>query len=263
MDVAVERYCPDSQEWWELSADHLARYLFAIQYVTGRRVLDAGTGYGYGAAILAASGATAVFAIDIDPNVVCYGRRAYQLPNLTIEVDDCEHLDKAQGAFDVIINFENIEHLKDPRAFLRAAARLFARDGILLCSTPDRAAMAPFVNAKPANPYHVNEWYTDEFGALLREFFNEVQIYAQVRSVPAELRQNGAEEVQRFLRENIALKGYRFLSRLVGRRPFTPSAYLIGTPDPSDFPIYPHAIAKLFGKMWCNIAICRQPRATV
>ena len=41
-------------------------YMFAVHYVVGKRVLDAGTGYGYGAAVLAASGASSVLAVDID-----------------------------------------------------------------------------------------------------------------------------------------------------------------------------------------------------
>jgi protein-L-isoaspartate O-methyltransferase len=45
----VERLVPGEPEWAEFSAPHLARYLFAAEYARGRRVLDAGTGSGYGA----------------------------------------------------------------------------------------------------------------------------------------------------------------------------------------------------------------------
>jgi glycosyltransferase involved in cell wall biosynthesis len=33
--------------------------------------------------------------------------------------------------------------------------------------------------------------------------------------------------------------------------------------DPDEFPIYPQAVAKLFGHTWCNLAVCRLSRSTV
>ncbi len=39
------------------STGHIARYLFASSYVKGKKVLDVGTGIGYGAAMLKAYGA--------------------------------------------------------------------------------------------------------------------------------------------------------------------------------------------------------------
>lgn len=46
----VERAEPGTPQWAELAAPHLARYLFAAERVAGRRVLDLGSGAGYGAA---------------------------------------------------------------------------------------------------------------------------------------------------------------------------------------------------------------------
>jgi len=66
--------------------------LFAVQYVAGKRVLDAGTGYGCGAAVLAASGTSAVLAVDIDPVVVAAVAAAYPSTNLSFQVADCEAL---------------------------------------------------------------------------------------------------------------------------------------------------------------------------
>ena len=48
----VERAVPGEAIWGELSAPHLARYLAAAEYAKGRRVLDAGSGAGYGASML-------------------------------------------------------------------------------------------------------------------------------------------------------------------------------------------------------------------
>jgi glycosyltransferase involved in cell wall biosynthesis len=189
----AERYHPGSPDWAAVSGDHLARYLFAVSFARGKRVLDAGTGYGYGAAILRASGASEVLGVDIDPAVVASARAAHSSSGLSYLADDCERLDQVPGPFDLICSFENIEHLKDPRGFLRAAARRLGPDGILVCSTPDRAATPPFVDGRPANPFHVNEWSADEFAALLGESFGRIEMLAQVRSGAAEVRRATAE----------------------------------------------------------------------
>ena len=70
MDFTGERLLPDQQRDDDLYYEHLARYMFAAALARGRRVLDAGCGAGYGAALLASSGAHSVTAIDIAPEAV-------------------------------------------------------------------------------------------------------------------------------------------------------------------------------------------------
>jgi len=65
-----ERPDPGGNEWEDHHADHLSRYLYAAPLVAGRRVLDAGTGPGYGAALLKDAGASHVQAVDIDPATI-------------------------------------------------------------------------------------------------------------------------------------------------------------------------------------------------
>ena len=134
-----ERLGPGSPTWDAHSAFHVARYLFAADHVRGKRVLDAGTGTGYGARILKAAGAAEVQGIDIDPASIAQAQEKFATEGLQYLVNDCEKLANVQGPFDIICNFENIEHLNQPEAFLANAARLLKDDGLLLCSTPDRA----------------------------------------------------------------------------------------------------------------------------
>lgn len=62
--MTVERATPGAEDWAELAAPHLARYLMVADLTAGRRVLDAGSGAGYGAAILCAGGAGIVLSVD-------------------------------------------------------------------------------------------------------------------------------------------------------------------------------------------------------
>ena len=73
----IERAASGTPAWYYMHADHLSRYLFAAEYARERRVLDAGTGYGYGAVILEAYGAVMVQAIDIDAGTIEVARRRF------------------------------------------------------------------------------------------------------------------------------------------------------------------------------------------
>jgi predicted nicotinamide N-methyase len=53
---------------------HLSLYHFALPFVQGKTVLDAGSGGGYGAAYLAEHGASSVIAVDVDPDDDSYIR---------------------------------------------------------------------------------------------------------------------------------------------------------------------------------------------
>ena len=136
--MANERTAPDRPEWDHLHADRLARYYCATRFAEGRYVLDAGTGPGYGAAILKSAGAKRVQAVDIDRGTIDRAREDYPLADLEFIVDDCEQLSKVGHPVDVICSFENIEHLQNPENFLDASTRLLGEGGVLLCSSPDR-----------------------------------------------------------------------------------------------------------------------------
>ena len=125
--------------WVEDHAEIMARYLFAGGFATGRRVLDAAIGTGYGAATLSALGASFVHGIDKDAKAVSEAITRYSTPTISFAVDDCERLDTLRSPVDVVCSFETIEHLDNPEAFLAAVVRVLAPGGVFLCSTPDRS----------------------------------------------------------------------------------------------------------------------------
>jgi len=137
-----ERPDLDSVAWAQF-ADHVARYVFAGSYVQGKRVLDAGTGPGYGAAILKYAGAAEVVAVDIDSESIEYAKCRFGGEGVDYMTDDCEAFENARGPFDVICSFENIEHLPNPEKFMAESARMLKPDGMLIISTPERAKQPP------------------------------------------------------------------------------------------------------------------------
>ena len=61
--MTLERLDPRTHNKLE-TLDHYARYVFASQFVPGKRILDIACGFGYGAKLLRGAGACHVVAID-------------------------------------------------------------------------------------------------------------------------------------------------------------------------------------------------------
>jgi SAM-dependent methyltransferase len=258
--------------WGEAGADHIARYLFAAGFARGKRVLDVGTGLGYGAAILRASGAAAVAALDIDPNSIAKARSLFAENGVEYFVGDSQTFDADGRQYDLICSFENIEHIPDPAAFVRAARNSLAGDGVLICSTPAREVTPPFVNGRPANPYHVNEWYRDEFVELLRPMFGDrIEMYAQVESFALLQRRAATESLIRILRHpmrastmHTLTRGGLWIADRIGLRGVRRSVGMTGDisgvacPSPGDFPIVHASLEPLFGKRFAHVAVCRR-----
>jgi SAM-dependent methyltransferase len=260
--MTVERAIPGEPGWAELAAPHLARYYFAADYVAGRRVLDAGTGSGYGAALLRAAGASAVVGVDVDPAAIALAASRFGGEGLEFIVDDAQRLERVAGPLDVICCFEMIEHLAQPERFLEAAGRLLAPDGLLLVSTPDRAATPPFVDGRPQNPFHVHEWYRDEFLQLLSARFSAVDLRVQVCTAALQSRIDAVAALRQGLMWSNPLLVFLWRKLAIRRKHRRPWKQLDGlaAPTVADYPIVAPALAPILGTSCFHVALCRRPR---
>jgi 2-polyprenyl-3-methyl-5-hydroxy-6-metoxy-1,4-benzoquinol methylase len=174
--VASEERAVDGLSGAKLMAEHKARYAFAARHAAGRRVLDVACGSGYGAAMLREAGAAEVIGVDCDAGALEWARRRYGGDGVNfLQGDACAP--PVAGRFGLIVSFETIEHLERPEAFLAACAGLLARDGLFVVSTP--YPRRPNADGTPRNPFHRQEWRTEEFAALLGRHFGEVVLYGQ------------------------------------------------------------------------------------
>ncbi len=167
MEFTGERVVPglvDADLWQE----HVSRYVFARTFAAGARVLDAGCGSGYGAALLAA-GAREVLAIDVAAEAIDHSRANYTAKNLRFVIGDCCAVDAPDASFGLVVAFEVIEHLPDAAKFLAEAKRLLRPDGTLLVSTPNRRYYTE--ERGFSNPFHTREYDRPEFESLLQAFF--------------------------------------------------------------------------------------------
>lgn len=129
-----ERVVPDDMHTSVITyQEHLIRYVFALQYCVGKRVLDASCGAGYGSDLLSAV-AEIVVGVDVSDEALRYARARYARPAFVRM--DLESPALADDAFDTVVSFETIEHLEDPDRFLGAVRRSLTHGGIFIWSIP-------------------------------------------------------------------------------------------------------------------------------
>jgi SAM-dependent methyltransferase len=167
-----ERFVPASVRGELTDAEHLVRYAWAGRLAAGKRVLDAGCGLGYGTRMLRRAGAAEVVGVDIAAAAV-EAARADEEAGVRFEVGDVGDLDHPDGAFDVVVCLEVIEHVPDQRRVIAELVRVLAPGGVLVISSPNRAVYVP------GNPHHIHEYLPEELRAALAESLEYVGLWRQ------------------------------------------------------------------------------------
>ena len=170
-----ERIVPDETETGVVAL-HLKRYDFARQFCADADVLDAACGVGYGSAYLA-SVAQSVVGVDVSSDAIAYARERYGGPRTSFREMDVTALAFADETFDVVCSFETLEHVREPDAAVREAARVLRPAGVYVVSTPHVERTC----ASPENPFHETEYSPEDFLSLLHEAFDTVELYGQRR----------------------------------------------------------------------------------
>jgi SAM-dependent methyltransferase len=169
-----ERFLPDCER--EIWYEHYHRYAMARHWVTGKDVLDAACGEGYGSHLLAQQ-ANSVIGVDIDEQAICHADKTYQQDNLTFIQSDVLQLPLQDNTFDVVVSFETLEHLAEHQQLLAEFKRVLKPDGVLLISTPDKHEYSDKTGFD--NEYHVRELYRSEFETLIDAHFENSQWFGQ------------------------------------------------------------------------------------
>ncbi len=143
----------------------LLAYVYAAERVGGR-VLEIGTGSGYGVEIIAPHAESFVTIdkhspaqelIEAHSNVEF---RQMSVPPLSGIADE---------SLDCVISFQVIEHIKRDGEFVREVHRVLKKGGMFIVSTPNRPM------SLTRNPWHIREYSQEEFGALLGAEFESVE----------------------------------------------------------------------------------------
>ncbi|WP_227983465.1 class I SAM-dependent methyltransferase [Nocardia spumae] len=160
---------------------HEIVYARLLERCTGATVLEAGSGEGYGANMIA-DVATAVIGLDYDTSAVAHVRAVY--PRVEMIQGNLAELPLEDATVDVVVNFQVVEHLWDQAQFLRECLRVLRPGGELLISTPNRITFSPGRDT-PLNPFHTRELNATELAELLEQAGFRVDVMAGVHHGPA------------------------------------------------------------------------------
>lgn len=181
MEFTGERYVPHLTEL-QIKIEHLQRYFAITEIVKGKMVLDAACGEGYGSSVLSETAAK-VIGIDISVEAIDHARKTYAKENLSFQVASIEKLPFENHSVDVVISFETIEHVDEmlQKSFLAEIKRVLKEDGQLIISTPNKHMYSDVRNYQ--NPFHIKEFYKEEYREFLVNYFEFVDIFHQKNEV--------------------------------------------------------------------------------
>jgi 2-polyprenyl-3-methyl-5-hydroxy-6-metoxy-1,4-benzoquinol methylase len=139
-----------------------------VREATGlARVLDAGSGEGFGASMLATEGARVV-ALDYDPAATAHHAQTY--PDVPVARGNLVGLPVRDGSMDLVVSLQTVEHVWDQPRFVRECARALRPGGRAVLSTPNRLTFPP------GNVFHHRELDADELAELLAPAFASVTV---------------------------------------------------------------------------------------
>jgi SAM-dependent methyltransferase len=141
---------------------HEAAYAWLLPRVDGFRVLEVGSGEGYGTAMLATA-AGSILGIDYDAAAVAHAVRSYS--GARFARANLAALPVRTGAVDRLVSMQVIEHVWDHAQFVRECARVVTADATIVMTTPNRLTFSPG-HERPVNPFHTHEFVADELTTL-------------------------------------------------------------------------------------------------
>ncbi len=148
----------------------LAVYFEARGFARGKGVLELGCGEGVGTAILAEA-ADVIVAIDYSRKAIEAAAKVAASPKISFENQKVPPISVGDGLHDVVVMFQMIEHLDDPRNLLEEIRRVLKDGGVLLLSTVNKD------ESLSDNPFHPREFNREELQALLEDYFSSVEFY--------------------------------------------------------------------------------------
>jgi SAM-dependent methyltransferase len=150
------------------------RYVLASHWTKEKTVLDAATGYGYGAGILQSLGSTSVIGIDLDKDAITNSNKRFESDKCKFEVCDIFDLSSKfnKDQFEVCVSIETFEHLPPDRIdqYLQSISSVTSET--LVITTPKRKTPTWTYNGGT----HLYEYDPKEFTEILFRNFKDCDI---------------------------------------------------------------------------------------
>lgn len=160
----------------DTTIEHLHRYAIALEYVSDKKVLDVACGEGYGTNLLSEK-SKHITGLDIDNATINKATSKYKNNNIDFICGNLEVLPFENEIFDIVVCFETIEHIENYKKALLEIKRVLKPHGLLLISTPDKLNYSD--NRNYQNPFHLKEFYQEEFKELINAEFKYCSLLQQ------------------------------------------------------------------------------------
>ena len=142
--------------------NHVKRYKFSNHFVHGKRVLELGCGYGFGAFFL--RGYFEYVGVDVDADAISWAQKNVMNGTFLLLSDFLERF--KEHSFDIVIAFEVIEHVDDPVEFLDTLKRYCMLNGKIIISTPN-GYYSDHIKEKFKSEFHIDEYNISELKSLI------------------------------------------------------------------------------------------------
>lgn len=156
-------------------AIHSLRYLPLRRASRGKRVLDIACGEGLGTSLIRTWGAARVVGVDISEIAISVANsRSGRGGKQEIEficADAITYLEGLADEFDIIISAETIEHLDDPRRFLKLCRSRLASNGSLVVTCPNDHYY--YGSGQTLNRHHISSYSFQEFRDLSEDILGQ------------------------------------------------------------------------------------------
>lgn len=156
---------------------HLSIYRFALPWVQGRSVLEAGSGSGYGADYFMENGAASVIGFDASEEAVLFSRDRYRTDGLRYETADLNQgLPTTAKSVDIIFSSNVFEHVAQIDTLIADCTRVLKEGGVAIIAVPPvNTEIALEVDIR--NYFHVHHIPPSAWHAKLSRFFESVECY--------------------------------------------------------------------------------------
>lgn len=171
---SVPSHPPFVESGW--SEHMILRYLLAMEYGHGKRVLDTCSGLGWGAYMVDAVAAEVV-AVELDRPSILLAQSTWENSSVEFIEGNVLSIPLSPATFDVVLCMEAIEHFTptDAEQYVRELARLCKPGGYLVGSSafPKKAGRAARLCAQ--NPHHLHVFTRLEITEMLQGSFGPVE----------------------------------------------------------------------------------------
>ncbi len=168
-----EREIAGSNDWRYYA--HLSIYRYFSKFVQGKRILEIGSGTGYGANYLSEF-ATDIVSIDVSPSANTFCRDHATSDRIDFQLHDLSAQPIVGESFPVIVSSNAFEHIAAIDKLLENCSRILLPDGLMLIAVPPVNSPEAFAE-NFRNPFHVNNLTPTNWYAKLSRYFDEVKCF--------------------------------------------------------------------------------------